>query len=96
MPGMPEKATHDYIRHGTTTLFAALEVATGRVEQVYLPPRRRQESLPFLKQVAMADPRRRLHLVVGNYATHKHPAVQSWLERSPRITLHFTPTAGPG
>src|SRR5882724_114109 len=94
MPGIPEKQTHDYVRHGTTTLFAALEVATGRVEQACLPRHRHQEFLRFLKQVAKAYPRRKLHLVVDNYATHKHPAVKAWLARNPRITLHFTPTSG--
>jgi transposase len=93
-PGIPEKATHDYVRHGTTTLFAALEVATGRVIDACLPRHRHQEFLRFLKQVAKAYPRVKLHLVVDNYATHKHPAVQSWLKRNPRITLHFTPTSG--
>ena len=94
MPGIPEKRTHDYVRHGTTTLFAALEVATGRVEQACLPRHRHQEFLRFLRQVAKAYPRRKLHLVVDNYATHKHPAVRAWLARNPRITLHFTPTSG--
>lgn len=94
MPGVPEKQTHDYIRNGTTTLFAALEVATGRVEQACLPRHRHQEFLRFLKQVAKAYPRKRLHVVVDNYATHKHPKVTAWLARNPRITLHFTPTSG--
>ena len=93
-PGLPERATHDYVRHGTTTLFAALEVATGRIEQVCLPRHRHQEFLTFLKQVAKAYPRVKLHVVVDNYATHKHPAVKAWLARNPRITLHFTPTSG--
>jgi transposase len=92
--GVPERQTHDYIRHGTTTLFAALEIATGRVEQACLPRHRHQEFLRFLKQVAKAYPRRKLHLVVDNYATHNHPAVRAWLARHPRITLHFTPTSG--
>jgi transposase len=92
--GLPEKQTHDYIRHDTTTLFAALEIATGRVEQACLPRHRHQEFLRFLKQVAKAYPRRKLHLVVDNYATHNHPAVRAWLARNPRITLHFTPTSG--
>ena len=81
-------------RHGTTTLFAALEVATGRVEQACLPRHRHQEFLAFLKQVAKTYPRRRLHLVVDNYAPHKQPGVRAWLARNPRITLHFTPTSG--
>ena len=94
LPGVPEKQTHDYVRNGTTTLFAALEVATGRVEQACLPRHRHQEFLRFLKQVARAYPRVPLHLVCDNYATHKHPAVRAWLARNPRITLHFTPTSG--
>ncbi len=94
LPGVPEKQTHDYVRNGTTTLFAALEVATGRVEQVCLPRHRHQEFLRFLKQVAKAYPRRTLHVVCDNYATHKHPTVKAWLARNPRITLHFTPTSG--
>jgi transposase len=94
MPGVPEKQTHDYVRNGTTTLFAALEVATGRVEQACLARHRHQEFLRFLKQVAKAYPRVKLHLVLDNYATHKHPAVTAWLARNPRITLHFTPTSG--
>lgn len=93
-PGLPASATHDYRRHGTTTLFAALEVATGRVEQVCLPRHRHQEFLRFLKQVAKAYPRVKLHVVCANYATHKHPAVKAWLARNPRITLHFTPASG--
>jgi transposase len=94
MPGVPERQTHDYVRNGTTTLFAALEIATGRVEQTCLPRHRHQEFLRFLKQVAKAYPRVKLHLVVDNYATHKHPTVTAWLARNPRITLHFTPTSG--
>ena len=93
-PGIPEKQTHDYVRHGTTTLFAALEVATGKVTDACYPRHRHEEFLRFLRQVAKACPRRRLHIVVDNYATHKHPAVQAWLARNPRITLHFTPTSG--
>jgi transposase len=94
LPGVPEKQTHDYVRNGTTTLFAALEVATGRVEQVCRPRHRHQEFLRFLKQIAKAYPRVALHIVCDNYATHKHPAVKAWLARNPRITLHFTPTSG--
>jgi transposase len=93
-PGQVERQTHDYVRNGTTTLFAALEVATGRVEQACLPRHRHQEFLSFLKQVAKAYPRQKLHLVCDNYATHKHPTVKAWLARHPRITLHFTPTSG--
>ncbi len=93
-PGLPARATHDYRRNGTTTLFAALDVATGRVEQLCLPRHRHQEFLRFLRQVAKAYPRVQLHVVCDNYATHKHPAVTAWLARNPRITLHFTPTSG--
>jgi transposase len=92
--GIPEKQTHDYVRHGTTTLFAALEVATGKVTDACYPRHRHEEFLRFLKQVATTYPRRRLHIVCDNYATHKHPAVTSWLDRNKRITLHFTPTSG--
>jgi transposase len=74
-PGIPEKQTHDYIRHGTTTLFAALEVATGQVTDACFPRHRNQEFLRFLKQVAKAYPRVKLHIVCDNYATHKHPNV---------------------
>jgi transposase len=93
-PGLPEKATHDYIRHGTTTLFAALELATGKVVDACMPRHRHQEFLRFLRQVAKAYPRQRLHIVADNYATHKHPNVKAWLARNPRITMHFTPTSG--
>jgi len=93
-PGIPEKQTHDYIRHGTTTLFAALEVATGRVTDVCYPQHRNQEFLKFLKQVAKSYPRKDLHVVCDNYRTHKHANVRAWLDRNPRVTLHFTPTSG--
>jgi transposase len=91
---MPEKQTADYVRHGTTTLFAALEVATGKVTDACYPRHRHEEFLRFLKYVAKAYPRRRLHIVVDNYATHRHPTVRAWLEKNKRITLHFTPTSG--
>ncbi|MEX1264454.1 MAG: IS630 family transposase [Actinomycetota bacterium] len=93
-PGLPEKATHDYVRHGTTTLFAALEVATGKVTDACYDRHRHEEFLDFLKKVARAYPRRELHIVLDNYGTHKHPDVEAWLEKHPRITLHFTPTSG--
>jgi len=93
-PGLPEKASHDYVRHGTTTLFAALEVATGKVTDACYPRHRSDEFLKFLKQLAKAYPRVPLHIVCDNYATHKHPTVQAWLARNPRISMHFTPTSG--
>ena len=93
-PGVPEKRSHDYVRHGTTTLFAALEVATGKVTDACYPRHRHEEFGKFLRQVAKAYPRRKLHIVVDNYGTHNHPDVRAWLAKNPRITLHFTPTSG--
>src|SRR3954452_4165880 len=93
-PGLPEKATHDYVRHGTTTLFAALEVATGKVTDACHPRHTHAEFLAFLKQVAKAYPRVPLHVVADNYAPHTHPAVQAWLAKHPRVRMHFTPTSG--
>ena len=95
--GVPEKQTADYVRHGTATLFAALEVATGKITDACYPRHRSDEFLRFLQQVAKAYPRVKLHLVVDvvdNYATHKHPSVQAWLAKNRRITMHFTPTSG--
>jgi transposase len=91
-PGRPERRTHDYRRHGTTTLFAALEVATGRITDACQPCHRHIEFRAFLKLVARAYPRRQLHVVVDNDATHKHQRVQAWLAKHPRVQLHFTPT----
>ena len=93
-PGLPEKQTHDYVRHGTTTLFAALEVATGMVTDACHPRHTHAEFLAFLKQVAKAYPRVQLHIVCDNYGTHKHPKVKTWLAKNPRISMHFTPTSG--
>ena len=93
-PDLPERQTYDYVRHGTTTLFAALEVATGKVTDACYPRHRHQEFLTFLKQVTKAYPGHKLHIVCDNYATHKHPTVRAWLVHNPRITLHFTPTSG--
>ncbi len=92
--GLPERATHDYKRNGTTTLFAALEVATGKVTDQCYDRHGKAEFLDFLKKVAKAYPRRRLHVVVDNYHTHKHPEINAWLAKNPRVTLHFTPTSG--
>src|SRR3954451_16270331 len=93
-PGLPEKATHDYQRNGTTTLFAALEVATGKVTDQCYDRHGKAEFLDFLKKVAKAHPRRELHVVLDNYHTHKHDDINRWLAKNPRITLHFTPTSG--
>jgi transposase len=94
-PGLPERRTHDYKRAGTTTLFAALEVATGRITaDACYSKHRHQEFLAFLKQVAKAHPRVSLHVVCDNYAAHKTPEVAAWLDKHPRVALHFTPTSG--
>jgi transposase len=93
-PGLPEKATSDYKRNGTTTLFAALEVATGKVTDACYDRHGKAEFLAFMKQVARAYPREALHVICDNYHTHKHADIKDWLEANPRITLHFTPTSG--
>jgi transposase len=90
--GIPERQTHDYARHGVTTLFAALEVATGTVTDACCPRHRHQEFLRFLKKAAAAYPGIELHVVCDNYAAHKHAAIRAWLAKNPRIILHFTPT----
>ena len=92
-PGLAARRTHDYVRHGTTTLFAALEVATGKVTDACYDRHTHAEFLAFLKLVAKAYPRVKLHVVVDNYATHKHPTVKAWLAKHPRVTMHFTPTS---
>lgn len=98
--GLPLRAgkcatmTHDYIRHGTTTLFAALDVLQGTVIGGCFDRHRHEEFLKFLRQIDRETaPDRQLHLVVDNYATHKHPTVKNWLKRHPRFHLHFTPTS---
>jgi transposase len=99
-PGLPLKKgragtmTHDYKRNGTTTLFAALNIATGEVIGECLPRHRAKEFLTFLKTIDRQTPTDLdLHLIVDNYATHKAPPVKRWLKRHPRFTLHFTPTS---
>ncbi len=99
-PGLPLKKgragtmTHDYKRHGTTTLFAALDVATGKVIGECMSRHRHQEFLRFLRTIDRNTPKSLdRHLVVDNYATHKHPKVKAWLKRHPRFHLHFTPTS---
>ncbi len=93
-PGRAEQRTHDYVRHGTATLFAALEIATGKVTGLCKQRHRHQEFLAFLKHVARAYPDVELHLVMDNYSTHKHATVKAWLAANPRIHVHFTPTSG--
>jgi transposase len=86
--------THDYKRHGTTTLFAALEVAQGKVIGQCFARHRHQEFLKFLKRLDTEFPvEMKLHLVMDNYGTHKHPKVQAWLQRHPRFVPHFIPTS---
>jgi transposase len=93
-PGRCETMTHDYKRHGTSTLFAALDVATGKVIGECKPKHRHQEFLAFLKTVEKAAPAgHELHLIVDNYATHKHKKVKNWLKRNKRVHLHFIPTS---
>lgn len=99
-PGLPMKKgragtmTHDYKRNGTTTLFAALNVATGRVIGQCMKRHRHQEWLKFLRTIDRDTPQRLdVHLIADNYATHKHPKVKAWLKRHPRFHMHFTPTS---
>ncbi len=91
-PHLIERRSPDYVRHGTMTLFEALEIATGQVTAALKPRHRRQEFLAFLKQVARAYPEGQLHLVMDNYAAHKTPEVTAWLQANPRVVVHFTPT----
>jgi transposase len=93
-PGRCETMTHDYKRNGTTTLFAALDVAEGRLIGQCMPRHRHQEFIKFLKQIDAETPAELdLHLIVDNYATHKHPKVQLWLKRHRRFHMHFIPTS---
>jgi transposase len=99
-PGLPMKKgrcgtmTHDYKRNGTTTLFAALELAEGRLIGTCMPRHRHQEWIKFLRQIDKeTPPGLDLHLIVDNYATHKHPKVKAWLKRHRRFHIHFTPTS---
>jgi transposase len=92
-PGQPERRTHDYYRHGTLTLFAALEVVTGRIISDTKAKHRSSEFLSFLRQVEKQVPAGlEVHAILDNYATHKTEAVENWLRQHPRWHLHFTPT----
>lgn len=106
MPGMPEKRTHDYVRHGTVDLFAAFDIATGVVIAKTYKSHRAREWIMFLEEIdkqvpQLAEPGEtgakphvlEIHIVADNYATHKTPAVQQWLEKHPRFHVHFTPTS---
>ena len=99
-PGLPLKKgrrqtmTHDYKRHGTTTLFAALNILDGTVIGSCMKQHTHKEWLKFLRLIDEQTPsKKQLHLIADNYATHKHPAVQAWLEDHPRFHMHFTPTS---
>ena len=92
-PGFPARMTHDYTRHGTTSLFAALEVASGKVHGRCFKRHTHVEFIAFLESLAKRYPRLELHLICDNYGTHKHPAVARWLSAHPRFHLHFTPTS---
>jgi transposase len=92
-PGIPAQMTHDYQRNGTTSLFAALEVASGKVHGRCYRQHRHQEFVTFLNSLARRYRRRELHLICDNYGTHKHPAVAQWLSQHPNFHLHFTPTS---
>jgi transposase len=93
MPGMPERRTHDYVRHGTTTLFAAMNVADGTVISSLHRRHRATEFKKFLTKIDAEVPDDLdVHLICDNYGTHKHPIIKAWLEAHPRVTLHFTPT----
>lgn len=93
-PGLPARQTHDYKRHGTTTLFAALNLLDGKVLGQCLPRHRSREFVGFLKQIdQQTPPELALHLIVDNSSTHKSPAVKRWLKKHPRVHLHFTPTS---
>jgi transposase len=95
-PGQAERHTHDYVRHGTTSLFAALDVATGSVIGKCYRRHRQQEFVRFLEEIDAAIPPEEgvtIHLVMDNYGTHKTPRVKRWLQRHPRYAVHFTPTS---
>lgn len=99
-PGLPLKKgraqtmTHDYKRHGTTTLFAALNTLDGTVIGTCMKRHPHEDWLKFLRLIdRQTPPEKELHLIVDNYSTHKHPDVQAWLERHPRLHVHFTPTS---
>lgn len=99
-PGLPMKKgragtmTHDYKRYGTTTLFAALNVLEGKVIGRCMKRHRHQEFIRFLNVIdANLPPRRDIHVIIDNYAAHKHPKVREWLDRHPRFVFHFTPTS---
>ena len=91
--GQPERRTHNYVRHGTLDLFAALNVATGEVLARCKPQHRAQDFVAFLREIdASVEPALEMHVVLDNLSAHKAPAVHRWLLRHPRVHFHFTPT----
>lgn len=95
-PGRLKTQTYDYKRNDTTTLFAAIELAEGKIIAECMPRHRHQEWIKFLKKIDAEMPAGLdLHLIVDNYATHKHPKVQNWLKRHKRFHIHFIPTSSP-
>ncbi len=93
LPGVAERRTHDYVRNGTTNLYAALDVASGQVISEMTPRHRAEEFRRFLNQIDASVPEGLdIHVVLDNSSTHKTPAIQRWLVRHPRVTFHFTPT----
>ncbi len=92
-PGLPARQTHDYTRHGTTALFAALNILEGHVIEACHPRHTHVEFLAFLDKIDRGTPRRQeIHLILDNYGTHKHPTVKAWQDAHPRFHVHFTPT----
>ena len=89
--GVTEQRTHDYVRHGVTNLFAALNVGTGEIIGDCRPTRDGQEFLTFLKKAVAAHPGRDVHIVLDNLSTHSTPDVRAWLTANPHVTFHFTP-----
>ena len=93
MPGVPERQTHDYVRNGTTNLYAALDTASGKVIAEMTPRHRAEEFRRFLNQIERSVPEGlSVHVVLDNSSTHKTPQIRRWLQRHPRVTFHFTPT----
>jgi transposase len=93
LPGVPERRSHDYLRNGTTNLYAALDLASGKVIAEMTPRHRAEEFRRFLNRIDAAVPAHLdVHVVLDNSSTHKTPSIQRWLVRHPRVTFHFTPT----
>ncbi|MDQ1536567.1 MAG: hypothetical protein QOE58_960 [Actinomycetota bacterium] len=95
--GYVEGVTHDYVRHGTTNLFAALDILTGRVIGQCFPRRRTSEFLTFMDRVVKGYPASQdIHVILDNLSTHNNDDAAAWLKKHPNVTFHFTPTGAPG